>query len=790
MNRTTEKPFTRDLLAACIAAIALAAPLEAMAEEMAGNAQNQTITAGQVEVGAGYVSDDSFKFGDYGRESGQSGTHLLINIRMSTRGDNASYMNFFGRNLGANPNWNFGINGGEQGNYGFRFEYDELSKLHSDSYQTPYTGMGTSVLTKPPVWTITPAPVGATIVTTAMMTDLAASMKRFNVETKRMATGLGLTKQLSGGWDVALKYKREEKEGAKLSGAPIQIGGQGNRGTLLAPEPINYTTGLFDAMARYADETLHMQVGYHASQFNNANRSLVFDNLFYNGASTVGGNALTGQLGQMPSNQFYQVNAAGGYNISKETRLTGSLSLGRMRQNEAFLPYITTSGILPAPPVASLNGRIDTAHADIKLSSKLTHDLNLAAGYRYDDRDNKTPINTYIYNPADNTNAAGYAGSATQSTTRRNTPLSKTQQVVYADMDYHLSAATMLRLGYDYEQIRHTYEPTDGDREHTVKAEVRHSFGETASGGLAYSHSDRNASDYNGAAPLYSTYTATYLASLCVAPNTFLYNGVVTNCTATATATSQATTPFLDTPALRKFFLADRKRDKLRAFANVSPGERLDLQVGASYYEENYPDTEAGFGLKAARGFTANFDANLPATEEVSGLFFTTVENYRTQQNGHNGASSATVPVITTLDRQNNTAAFDPLTGVVSRIDRSLTMGLGFRVKPGGSHEWGGTITRVNTRGSTGFLDVGSRLTTILPVPDAVSQLNRLELFGKYHMQKDLTLNVKYAHEKYSSTDWAWDGQTFTSSTSFIGSGQTSPDYSINMINVSFAYMF
>jgi len=41
-------------------------------------------------------------------------------------------------------------------------------------------------------------------------------------------------------------------------------------------------------------------------------------------------------------------------------------------------------------------------------------------------------------------------------------------------------------------------------------------------------------------------------------------------------------------------------------------------------------------------------------------------------------------------------------------------------------------------------------------------------------MQKDIALNLKYAHEKYNSTDWL-DGQTLTSSTSFIGSGQISP---------------
>src|SRR4030065_1395315 len=80
---------------------------------------------------------------------------------------------------------------------------------------------------------------------------------------------------------------------------------------------------------------------------------------------------------------------------------------------------------------------------------------------------------------------------------RKNTPLSKTQQQLYADIDYHLSAATKLMLGYDYDKITHTYEPTAGDTEHTLKAEVKHSFSDTASGGLAYAYSNRNASAYD-----------------------------------------------------------------------------------------------------------------------------------------------------------------------------------------------------------------------------------------------------------------------------------------------------
>lgn len=405
MKHTTQKRFSRTVLAASIAAIGLSVPLAAQAED--DDLRSLTTPDSQVEIGVGHVDKGSYKFGDYGRGMQREGEHLIGNARMNIRGDdNATYLDLVARNLGLDSR-SISIKGGEQGNFGLVFEYDELMKLHSDSYMTPYTGMGSAVLTAPAGWAGTidrtpggaiDAPIATTVVTTAMMTALAANMKAFNVATKRKATGLGATKQLDGGWDVSMNFKREEKDGTKLTGIPLQIASKGSRGTLLAPEPINYTTDLFDVAARYTDDKLQAQVNYHVSMFKNDNQSLTFDNLYYNAVSSTGGNMLTGRLSQMPDNEFHQLSASGGYTLSKETRLSGSLSLGRMTQNDAFLPYTTTVVVgQPALPTASLDGRVDTTHLDIKLHTKLTHEAALTAGYKYDDRDNRTPINTYNY---------------------------------------------------------------------------------------------------------------------------------------------------------------------------------------------------------------------------------------------------------------------------------------------------------------------------------------------------------------------------------------------------------
>ena len=245
-------------------------------------------------------------------------------------------------------------------------------------------------------------------------------------------------------------------------------------------------------------------------------------------------------------------------------------------------------------------------------------------------------MNTYTYQSADNTLLTNYATSATNGYTRRNMPLSKTKQVLFGDLDFHLSKATTLVLGYDYDDVKHTYEPTAGDKEQTYKAAVKHQFSDSASGGIGYAHSKRDAANYDGGEALKATYSSVYLASLCVTPNTFLYNGVVTACTTAPTATTTNTSPWLDTPALRKYFLTDRKRDKLHAFANVAPTERLDLQFGASYYNEKYPEAEMGYGLKSAKGTTLNFDASLKATDAVTGTFFLSLDDFKTDTNSHN----------------------------------------------------------------------------------------------------------------------------------------------------------
>lgn len=732
--KTTTQRFTRNVMAASIAAIGFSAAPLAWAES-------------EIELGLGNVSSSSGAFGNYNGLN-DSGAYLIGNIQMRRRGDgnDTSYLEIEGRNLGLKSR-SLNIGGGQQGNFGLKLEYTEIPKIESDSYRTPYLGAGTTRLTQPA------GLVDST--STVTMAGLAANMKPFEVGTDRKILGLGLTKILTGGWDLAFNIKRDNKDGTKLRAAMIQTGTGGTRGAVIVPEVVDYTTDMVDAIARYDGGKLQLQFGYSGSFFSNGNRAMTWDNLYQAGTNT--GNP-TGSYSLAPDNQFHQINASGGYVISQTTRLAGNLSLGRMTQNESFLPY-STGGTLPT--TASLNGKVNTTHASFKLTSRLMPALNLAAGYKYDDRDNKTPVNQYNYITGDRD--AGGTGTATNALRRWNSPTSSTSHKAYADLDYQLAKATKLKFGYDYHKVSHTYEPTTQDVEQTVKAEVKQKFTDTASGGLAYSYSDRNADTYRGDAPLAATYSPGYLATLVGANKSY---------------------PWLEAPPLRKFFLDDRRRDKVRVYANFAPTDSLDLHVGLDYRQDKHPEADAGFGMSKVNSWAANFDASQRFSGAVTGHAFVTVEEYQTDQKGANLSNSPTSSLLAETN-----AVADASRWKISIRDRNFTMGVGLRVKPGGKFEYGGDLIHASSNGRTSFA-AGSAVANG-PLADLITRRNRLELFGRYEVQKNLSVKLQYIYERYHSTDWGYDSPlTLTSVTSVVGTNQVSPKYEVHMIGVSALYRF
>ena len=751
MNNRHNQRSVRKILAVSISAIGLtiAAPVTAQSSGADDEVKRLIRPDSEVSVGVLDVSKSSYKFGDYNGMH-KAGEHLIGDVRINTRGEgNANYLDIVGSNLGLDSR-NLRVQGGEQGNYGLSFEYDQIHKLWTDNYQTPYANPGSDRLALPAGW------VNGT--TTATMTRLAGSMQSFNIETQRKSIALGLTKLLPGDWDVAVDFKHETKQGNRLLGAVVGNSG-GNPRAAVLPEPVDYVTRQFNLIARYTTDMLQFQAAYSGSLFDNKKQSLQFQNAF----SAIGGWAAGtgfpafGQIGQPPDNQAHQLSASLGYQFSKETRLAGSLSYSRMTQNDSFLPY---SGnpvltITNAMPRSSLEGKVNNTHLDMKLTSKLTKDWNLLAAYRYDDRRNKTPQSLYDYIGADSTNQNV---AAVSDRWRTNLPGSSTKHLVEVEADYRLSAHTKLKFGWEYEWAKKTFEAINKEWEHTLKGEVHHHFSDTTSGGLSYAWSDRRTSNYDYAGPFIASFAPAYVASQ-GAPSLQWDNN----------------------PYQKKFFMAPRTRDKLRAFVNLEPMDKVDLRLGVDYKDDNY--SKSYYGLQDSRGYGVNADVNYAASDALTANLHAAVDRYATFQrsnrlnaacNGGN-ATPKTTPTAPGCD----------WTGQMA--DHNYLIGLGLRYRPGEKYEVGADYTYSKSIGKT---DMWAAATLVLPLPENTNTLNRLDLFGRYALDKNISLNVKYIYERFQATDWALEGLTPASMANVIGTNQTAPNYSVHAVGVSVNYQF
>lgn len=401
---------------------------------------------GTVDLGIGYVSEDSFKFGEY---TGlyEKGAFFIGDAALSSRGENANYLNVDASNLGLDSR-SLGIEGGKQGTYKLILKYDELPHYISDSASTPFLGSGTDTLTLPGTWV--PAS------NTAGMTDLANSLKPIDLETKRKRLGLGASLVSVRDWEFAVNATHETKEGTQ------RIAGTFFFNAAQLVQPVDYVTDQVNVSASYLGSKWQARLAYYGSMFSNNNASLTWDNPY---TSTPGADD-RGQLALAPDNEFHQILASAGYSFSDKTRASADIALGRMTQNQAFLAStLNTSLVVPALPQSSLDGSVDTLNADIKLVSALTEKWRLNAAFIYDDRNNKTPQAAYswvttdqIVNPA-----------------RTNLPYSFTKSTGKLSADYRATARTRASIGYDYETMERTYQEVAKTTENTIwgKANTR-----------------------------------------------------------------------------------------------------------------------------------------------------------------------------------------------------------------------------------------------------------------------------------------------------------------------------
>ncbi len=415
----------------------------------------------QIEVGAGWVSDESARFGRY-NDLDSDGAYFLGNIDLRLVPQEGYYGKIRGTDLGLDSRY-FRLDGGKQGSFNSFLEYSQLNVHNADDGVTPFTGGSTLQL--PGDWI-----VGSS---TADMPSLDGSLHPLTLGTERKRFGLGFSALPAKYWNVGLSYHREEKNGLAATGASMAY----RSSAAILPAPVDYTTDEVQAVVAYARNRGQFEIKYRMSLFSNDHRALTWDNPYLQGAET-------GSLALPPDNQYHQISLSGGYRLAGNVRVTGMLATALMTQNENFLPYATTAGLTGPLPRNDLNGKVWVTTGRFGINARPSPKWNYNLALRYYERDNQTPRNTYEYVITDL-----FPGGIS-----RNQSYGYQQQKANARIGYRLTTRTRVSLDYTYDDTSRDRAEVDGTREHTLKASLRTRLHNKLNGSLYLAGSKRDQS--------------------------------------------------------------------------------------------------------------------------------------------------------------------------------------------------------------------------------------------------------------------------------------------------------
>lgn len=518
--------------------------------------------SGELELGAGYVSDKSYKFGEYnGRYD--DGAYITGNATARYRDENAGFLDLRVRDIDLN-NRSVEIKGGRQGSYSLRLSYDEISHYISGSAMTPYVGNGGDILVLPPAW----VRAGST----AGMTALDASLRKADLHTIRKRIGAGISFIPAGKWEADVNVRHETREGQQ------RIAGSFFFSTAQFVKPVDYITDEVEAAVTYTTRKWQSRLAYYVSLFNNNDTSLRWQNAY----NPIIAGTDNGRLALPPDNQFHQILLSSGYQFSEHTRIGGDIAIGRMEQDEDLLAATVNPNLSVTLPRTTAMAEVETLTANLKFDTAVSDRLRLKAGWRYNDRNNKTPSDVFDWVTTD----------AFVSAARRNLPYSFTDRTAKLEADYRVSTTTRLSIGYENENRQRINQEVDETTENTFWGKAGMYSNNTFDLTIRAAHAERDSSGYH---PVTETTPA-------------------------------------QNPLMRKYNMADRSRDTGSVLAGINLSERIIISLGVELARDDYSDSL--LGLTESRETNYSADVSMIVTEVTAMHAYANREQIRSEQAG------------------------------------------------------------------------------------------------------------------------------------------------------------
>lgn len=720
-----------------------------------------------VEVGAANVSQKSAKFGEYTGLNKSGGVFIGdFSVRGGDAyngGNGATRWGISGTDLGTTSRA-LGASLSNQGKWDLSIGYDELRHNISDTYQTPQQGsMGGNNFTFPTNF----GSINGAANPSARVLN-ATQLGAFHTEevgTTRTNTSFGAGFHFGPQLSLKFDYNHLDQSGAKLLGTGSQggialTGGSTGRAEAnnIIMNPTNYKTDSFNLALNWIGDKGHLTGGYYGSMFRDGYDSLTWQNAMASGASGCVGAAcfVTNTMSTAPSNNFHQLNLSGGYGFSPSTKLAGGLSYGRNTQNDGYAPtsIMQASGVAynmmqaGGLPQSSLNGAVITRHADLKLTNRTTKDLVLSAGYKYNERDNRTASNTYLYK---NIGDANYTGV--------NLPYSNKKTQLELAADYRLAKGQNLRLAYEREAIKRwcnsvadgfqcVASPSSDEDKLGLTYRLTASDNVKFNAGYAYA---RRSGNFD---PAYVANTGNRGAATVNGGDRLGYAG---------------------------YLFASRKQDIFKAGVNWQASDKLDLGLNGRFSNDKY---DATLGVQDGDTTSINLDATYAYNEHGSVSAYASWQNSeRNLRNGNDGTATVAPVNIWTNRLKEDSNAIGLNTKHTGLMGGKLEL-LGDLSYSFDKSRYSTQVPYLATCGTAAVLTCGD-------TPDIKSTLLRFRLTGTYQVDKSSRIALTYLYQKLKSDDYYYNGLQYGFTPNRVmPTNEMAPNYSVNMVAATYIYSF
>lgn len=725
-----------------LTAVAMACTLFAVSQAQAEAEEGDTVPPVQAtfSIGMGLIDGsraDRALIGQYYGTKGDSNVVGILGLDYRLRKpEPSSWVDFTGENLLGDTRemhlvWK------NPGEWKFTADYNELVHYDPNTVNTGMLGFG------------------STAPRAVVLPDGPGTGSEFELKTKRTGLGVGFSKRISDAVQFEVDLKSENKEGSRLFGIGMNCsssiaicGTTTNFNTgwalLMLPEPIKANHSQVEARVNYARDKLRLSAGYYGSFYRNDYSTLnpgipgALNNPL--GAPLALSSGLQSLLSQSvalpPDNQAHQIDINGGYAFTDKTQGTFRLGYASATQNSDFLG----DGLTGAPAgLTNLGGKVTTTSVRLGVNSHPLPKLSLLADLRYDDKDDQTPVAYYNYIDG----VSRY--------TNRTMPDRKTRAKLQGSWQF--SSGYRGTVGADYESIdRGVFTATSAAAgisalrqqtdETNLRADLRRQMTEEFSGSVSLSSSRRSGSNW-------------------LRDNSGL--GV------TELANSSDPGSGLTAGSIFMPTLADRKRDKVKIFADWQPNKKLSLQFSAEEGQDHY-NSPSSYGLQDSR--VSNF-----------GVDFVYAESFNWNFNGFLSQGTQTF-------NQSRYAGY-----VMAFENTSVNIGLGFTGKISSNFEIGGNLTFSDDKSvyaqkldAFAGADSAALLAATGGLPDVVYRQAALKLYGNYALDKKSSIRVDLVHQRANVNDWAWNynGVPFTYSD---GTTLTQkPSQSVGFIGITYIY--